>query len=723
MADPAPLSSSRFSIGPMVMPAIMMGVLALLILPIPPMVLDFLLTVNITVSVLILLTSIQLKRPLDFSVFPSLLLVTTLLRLGLNVSTTRLVLLHGAEGSEAAGSIVKTFGDFVVGGNVVVGIVVFLILTLINFIVITKGSGRIAEVSARFTLDALPGKQMSIDADLAAGLLTQDQARERRKELARETDFYGAMDGAQKFVRGDAIAALVITGINIIGGLIIGVVQYNMPFGEAATIFTTLTIGDGLVSQIPSLIVSTASGMVITRAADDNDLGKQIAIQALMNKSVLIGTAVTLGALLLVPGMPILPFAILGGGLLYAARRAKALTTKPATPGKATVREPARLGGEPAPKKTEEEEVMGLISVHPLELQVGYGLVPLVGKDGTFVRRITGLRKNAARDLGIILPGIHVRDNLELAPGEYRLLVHDVEVARATIMPDRLMAMDPGDARKKIDGIATKDAAFGLPALWIRTSQRTEAEMAGYTVVDPETAVITHLSEVLSSAASRLLGRDEVQKLLDIVAQKSPRVVEELLPTLLSYAELIAVLRQLLEERVSIRDLRTILEALAEAVRYGRSTFYLVDQVRLRLGPAIAQRHVETDGKLYVAIFDGATEDLLRQFVLRNESESVLAPDLQTAQSLLAQLQQAHQRLQARGHASVVVVPADLRFPLRRFVGRLMPQIVVLSQAELPSRLDVVTVSTMTFQARRAAAGARIHPQPAGRPAPAAPGT
>ncbi len=711
-------SAQRFRPGAIVMPAVMIGVLALLILPIPTLLLDFLLTVNITISVLILLTSIQLKRPLDFSVFPSLLLVTTLLRLGLNVSTTRLVLLHGAEGSDAAGHIVKTFGDFVVGGNFIVGIVVFLILTLINFIVITKGSGRIAEVSARFTLDALPGKQMAVDADLAAGLLTQDQARERRKELARETDFYGAMDGAQKFVRGDAIAGLIITGVNILGGLVIGVAQFGMPFGEAAEVFTTLTIGDGLVSQIPALIISTASGMVITRAAEDNDLGKQIALQALMNKSVLIGTAVTLGALVLVPGMPFLPFAVLAGGLLYASRRAKPAEA-PATPGsKAVTREPPRLG-EPAPRRTEEEEVTSLIQVHPLELQVGYGLVPLVGKDTTFVRRITGLRKNAAKDLGIILPGIHVRDNLELTPGEYRLLVHDVEVARATVMPDRLLAMDPGDARKKLDGIATKDAAFGLPALWIRQSQRTDAEISGYTVVDPETAIITHLSEVLGSAASRLLGRDEVQKLIDIVALKSPRVVEELLPTQLSYAELIAVLRHLLEERVSIRDLRGILEALAEAVRYGRSTFYLVDQVRLRLGPAIAQHYVESDGKLHVAIFDGATEDVLRQFVLRNESESVLAPDLQTAQSLLAQLQQAHQKLQARGHSTVVVVPPDLRFPLRRFVARLMPQVVMLSQAELPSRLDVVTVATLAFQARRGPS-ARIHPQPAqpGRPAP-----
>jgi len=700
------MPGNKMNVTALFMPAVMVGILALMILPLPTAILDLLLTVNIAISVLILLTSINVKRPLDFSVFPALLLVTTLLRLGLNISTTRLILLHGGEGKDAAGEIVNTFGDFVVGGNFVVGVVIFLILTLINFIVITKGSGRIAEVSARFTLDALPGKQMAVDSDMAAGLINQDEARAKRAELAKETDFYGAMDGAQKFVRGDAIAGLIITGINIIAGLVIGVGQFGLPFGEAAEIYTVLTIGDGLVSQIPSLLVSTASGLVITRAAEENDLGRQVLSQTFKSRPVLFGTSAVLGALCLVPGMPIPVFAGLGGGLILLANRLPK-TTEKARPGV-----PARAGQPAAPEapKREEDEVQSLINVHPLELQVGYGLVPLVSKDGTFVRRITGLRKNAARDLGIILPGIHVRDNLELQPGEYRLLVHDVEVARATIMVDRLLAMDPGDARKKVDGIATRDAAFGLPALWIRLSQRTEAELAGYTVVDPETVVITHLSEVLSANASRLLGRDELQKLIDLVAQKSPRIVEELLPQTLSHSELLAVLRQLLEERVSVRDLRTILEALSDAARYGKATPYLVDQVRQRLGPAIAQRHVEADGKLYVAIFDGATEDLLRSFVLRNEAESALAPDLQTAQALLSQLQQAHQRLQAQGHTSVIVTPPDLRSPLRRFVARLMPQLVVMSQTELPPRLDVVTVATLSVQ-RKVAASARVQPQ------------
>ncbi|MFO0748843.1 MAG: flagellar biosynthesis protein FlhA [Myxococcota bacterium] len=703
----------------LLMPGIMIGVLALMIMPLPTIMLDFLLTANITVSVLILLTSLQVERPLDFSVFPSLLLVTTLFRLGLNVSTTRLVLLNGAEGKEAAGHIVKTFGDFVVGGNYVVGIVLFLILTLINFIVITKGSGRIAEVAARFALDALPGKQMSVDSDLAAGLITQAEARLRRSELARETDFHGAMDGASKFVRGDAVAGLVITAINILGGLVIGVAQHGMPFGEAAEVYTVLTIGDGLVSQIPALLVSTASGMVITRSAEESDLGKEVVGQTLGRRSVLIGSAAVLGALLLVPGMPLVPLLTLASLLLVAASRAK---KKSAAADKAA----GQAAGLPAetgmPKSREEDDVAALVGVHPIELQVGYALVPFVGKDGTTVRRITGLRKNLARDLGIILPAVHVRDNLELMPGEYRLLIHDVETARHVLMVDRLMAMDPGDARGKLDGIPTTDAAFGLPALWIRPTQRTNAELAGYTVVEPETVMVTHLSEVLAANAGRLLGRDELQKLLEVVAQKSPRVVEELLPSVISHSELLAVLRALLDEKVSIRDLRTILEALSEAARYGKATGFLVDQVRLRLGPAIVQRLADpSDNKLYAAIFDGPTEDLLRQFVLRNEAETALAPDLATAQGLLAQLTSAHQRLQAGGHATVIITPADLRQPVRRFVSRLMPQLVIVSQAELPPRLDVVTVATLSVAARgRPAQGARMQMPPRGN-APQAP--
>jgi flagellar biosynthesis protein FlhA len=706
-AAPGSLKGSQLA-----MPLLMAGVIALMILPLPTHLLDFLLTVNIGLSVLVLLVATQLEKPLDFSVFPSFLLVTTLFRLGLNLATTRLILLQG--GVEGAGAVVETFGKFIVGGNIVVGIVVFIILTLINFSVITKGSGRIAEVSARFTLDALPGKQMSVDADLASGLITQDQARAKRLEFAQEADFYGAMDGASKFVRGDAVAGLFITVINIVGGLIIGMAMQDMEFAEAAETFTILTIGDGLVSQIPALLISTASGMVVTRASDANDLGLQMVSQLLNNPVVLYATAVVLLLLVLVPGMPIIPFVLLAGLAFYRARK---LPPRPErVPGGQSAPSgalgldrrqqapalPGPSGGGPGGKPlSEEEEITNLLPVHPLEFQVGWGLIPVVERDGNFIRRMTGLRKNMAKDLGIILPAVHVRDNLELEPGEYRLLVHGVEVARATVMPDRLMAMGQGDARRRIVGVETKDPAFGLPALWINPNQRSEAELAGYSVIDIETLVITHLSEALSSAASRLLGRDELQTLLDVVAKRSPRVVEELLPTVMSHTELLAVLRHLLDERVPVRDLRSILEALADAARYGKATPFLVDQVRQRLGAAIAQRYVEADGKLHVALFDGASEETLRQFVIRNEADAALAPDLLTAQALAAQLQSAYQRLQANGHAPVVVTPPDIRFPLQRFITRLMPQMNVISQTELPPRLDVTTVMTMTLPARR----------------------
>jgi flagellar biosynthesis protein FlhA len=701
------------------MPLLMAAVIALMILPLPTALLDFLLTVNIGISVLVLLVAIQLQRPLDFSVFPSFLLVTTLFRLGLNLATTRLILLQG--GTEGAGDVVETFGKFVVGGNIVVGVVIFIILTLINFVVITKGSGRIAEVSARFTLDALPGKQMSVDADLSSGLLTQEQARAKRLEFAQEADFYGAMDGASKFVRGDAVAGLFITGINIVGGLIIGMAMQGMAFAEAAETFTILTIGDGLVSQIPALLISTAAGMVVTRSSDSNDLGGQFVSQIFDNPVVLYATGVVLLALILVPGMPILPFLLLAGLAFWRARKLQKGITRPAAPAPGASaapglpgerRQPAALpgpsGGPPA-KPGEEEDITTLLPVHPLEFQVGWALIQVVERDGNFIRRMTGLRKNMARDLGIILPAVHVRDNLELEPGEYRLHVHGVEVARAVVMPDRVMAMGQGDTRRRIVGVETRDPAFGLPALWINPNQRTEAELAGYSVVDIETLIITHLSEALSGAASRLLGRDELQTLLDVVAKRSPRVVEELLPTVMSHTELLAVLRNLLDERVPVRDLRSILEALADASRYGKATPYLVDQVRQRLGAAIAQRFVEADGKLHVALFDGASEETLRQFIIRNEADAALAPDLHTAQALAAQLQSANQRLQAGGHTPVIVTPPDIRYPLQRFITRLMPQMNVLSQTELPPRLDVTTVLTMTLPPRRGAPA----PQPA----------
>ena len=540
------------------MPIAIIGILALMILPLPPILLDILIAINITIAILMVMTSIQVKDALEFSVFPSLLLMTTLFRLALNVASTRLILLDGGSGAEAAGEIIQTFGIFIIGGNYAVGIVVFLILTLINFIVITKGAGRIAEVTARFTLDSLPGKQMSIDSDLASGLIDQDEAKQRRTNLARETDFYGAMDGASKFVRGDAIAGLVITAINLIGGLFVGMVQLDLAFGDAASAYTLLTIGDALVSQVPALLISTASGMVITRVSDERELGAQVGGQMLTNPRVLVASAGIVGALALVPNMPLTPFAIIIGGLAFAAR------SKPSS-------EPGKEGEKPKAKKakkelSEDEQLQQMLPVEMLELEVGYALVKLVDnrEGGEIVKRISGLRRNFAKDMGIILPPVHVRDNLELKPGEYRLLIQGVEMARGVVMPDRVMAMDPGDAREQLEGIKTTEPAFGLPALWIRSAQKTKAEVAGYTVVEPATVVVTHISDVLSREAYQLVDRDGLQRLLEVVAARSPKIVEELIPESSPTPRCLAI-RTLLKEGVGVRDMRAILEALTEA--------------------------------------------------------------------------------------------------------------------------------------------------------------
>jgi flagellar biosynthesis protein FlhA len=665
----------------LMMPLLVVGVLALMILPLPPLILDILIAINITISLLMLLTALQVKNSLEFSVFPSLLLMTTLFRLSLNVASTRLILLDGSSGTEAAGEIIKTFGVFIVGGSYVVGIVVFLILTLINFIVITKGSGRIAEVTARFTLDALPGKQMSIDSDLASGLVTQDEARERRETLALETEFYGAMDGSSKFVRGDAIAGLIITAINIIGGLCIGVLQADMTFGDAAEAYTVLTIGDALVSQVPALFISTAAGMVITRVADSRGLGKQVAGQLMTNPRTLIPGAAILGALALVPNMPLMPFVLLIAGLMYLAWKGpddeddeeKSLANKP--------------------ELTEEEQIERMLPVETLELEVGYALVQLVDarKDGEVIKRIGGLRKNFARDLGVILPPVHVRDNLELKPGEYRLLIHGVELARGSLMSDRLLAMDPGDSKEDIDGIATTEPAFGLPALWIRTSQKTRAEIAGYTVVEPATVIVTHISEALRRHTFELVGREELQQLLEIVARRSPKAVDELIPNVISHAELLALVRAILKEGVSIRDMRTILEVITEAAVQSKAIPWLVDRVRERLGAAIVQDMLDSKDVLHAAMFDAQSEETMRASVVRTELDTTLALDLNNAQNLVLQLRRTLETHQRAGVEPVAVLPADLRYPVQQFAIRFCPGVNILSQREIPSRVEVNT--------------------------------
>ena len=686
-------------------------IIGLMILPLPPLLLDLLLATNIALSLVMLLTSANVQRPLDFSVFPSLLLVVTLFRLALNISTTRLILLGGHEGTDAAGSIVKTFGDFVVGGSYVVGAVVFLILTIINFVVITKGSGRVAEVGARFTLDALPGKQMSIDSDLAAGLITQDQARERRRTLAQETDFYGAMDGSSKFVRGDAVAGLIITAINIIGGLIIGTAQKDMALGDAAQTYTILTIGDGLVSQIPALLVSTAAGVVVTRTTGEGtDLGQQLARQLFGSNKVTVATAMVLGGLMLVPGMPLLAFIAIIGFLLWIARKSPEFLAATRTgPGGA----PGPPGSGPLPpdggavsrEQSQQEKLAEVLPVQTLELEVGYGLIPLVsgsenGGKGDLVERVTALRQNVAQDMGIILPPIHLKDNLELAPGQYRLMIRGVQEIEGEVMPNRLLAMDPGDVRDPIDGIETIEPAFGLPALWIRQAHQTRAELSGYTVVPPAAVIITHVSEALTRQAHQLIGREELQSLLDIVSERAPRVVDELIPTVMSHVEVLAVLRMLLREQVSIRDLRTILETLAEGVRQSKSSQFLAELVRQRLGPRISQSLIGPDGKLHAAIFDAPSEDALRSVTMRTEGDVALAPDLGMARELLEQLKTASDTLHELGYPALIVAPSDLRYPLFKFATRFLPQIRFMSQSEIPSRLELVTHRTLGISRR-----------------------
>ncbi len=695
----------------LILPMGLVSIIGLMILPLPPVLLDLLLAANITLALVMLLTSVNVRRTLDFSVFPSLLLVTTLFRLALNISTTRLILLGGHEGTDAAGSIVQTFGDFVVGGSYIVGAVVFLILTLINFIVITKGSGRVAEVSARFTLDALPGKQMSIDSDLAAGLITQDQARTRRSELAQETDFHGAMDGSSKFVRGDAIAGLVITAINIIGGLIIGTLQQDMAVGDAVQAYTILTIGDGLVSQIPALLVSTAAGLVVTRTTSDgNDLGVQLAGQLFGSPKVMTATSLVLFGLMLVPGMPTVAFLVIIAGLLFGARRLPAIL-----PGGGTPREGGRAGPDarppgapdagPGTQPDQKARLMDVLPVQTLELEVGYGLIPLVSggendAKGDLVDRVAALRQNFARDMGIILPPIHLKDNLELAPGAYRLLIRGVADIDGEVMPDRLMAMDPGDVRETVDGVETTEPAFGLPALWIRSAHRTRAELAGYTVVAPAAVIITHVSEALVREAHQLIGREELQALLDIVSDHSPRVVDELIPTVLSHVEVLAVLRMLLREQVSVRDLRTILESLSENARQSKATHFLAEQVRQRLGPRIAQSLMGPDGKLHAAIFDAPSEDALRSVTMRHDGDVALAPDLGMAREVLEQLKVASDTLHDLGYPALIVAPSDLRYPLVKFATRFLPQVRFMSQSELPPRVELITHRTLGLSRR-----------------------
>ncbi|MEW6426833.1 MAG: flagellar biosynthesis protein FlhA [Thermodesulfobacteriota bacterium] len=675
------------------------GTLMVMIIPLPTMALDLLLSLGITMGLVILLMAMYNTNPLDFSSFPSLLLVTTLYRLSLNIASTRLILLHGHEGTGAVGQVIQSFGNFVVGGNFGVGLIIFLIMVLINFIVITKGSGRIAEVAARFTLDAMPGKQMAIDADLNAGLIDEGEAKRRRREVARQSEFYGAMDGASKFVRGEAVASLVIMAINILGGLAIGAFMQGMDLVSALETYTLLTIGDGLVSQIPSLIISTSAGIIVSRAASDASMGKEFSRQFTQQPQAL---AVASGIILLfslVPGLPHVPFVILGsatGGLAWLAFQQQEKIRE--EEGR---EEEKRKAEEPSPGSP--EAVASLLPLDILQLEVGYGLIPLVDEkqEGDLLERIRGIRRQFATDTGLIVPPMHVRDNLQLRPDEYALLLKGVEIARGEIMVGSLLAMDSGAARRQIEGIPTKEPAFGLSAVWISTDKKDEAQLAGYTVVDPSTVIATHLTEILRGHADELLGRQDTQKLLDNLAQSYPKVVEELVPGLLPLGGVQKVLQNLLRERVSIRDMLTICETLADYAPMTKDPDILTEYVRRKLARHIVSSLVDEENSLHALTIETRIEDLLRESLQKSDQGYFLNLEPNLAQRLIKSVQEEAERVSGEGYQPIILCSPAVRRHLWQLLSRFISQIVVLSNTELTSRVMIKSLGTIELNPRR----------------------
>jgi len=658
------------------------AILMVMIVPLPPFLLDFLLALNITFSIIIILMGMYTVTPLDFSIFPSVLLVATLFRLSLNVASTRLILLHGNEGALAAGKVIKSFGSFVVGGDYVVGLVVFVILVIINFVVITKGSGRIAEVAARFTLDAMPGKQMSIDADLNAGLIDESGARERRDIIAKEAEFYGAMDGASKFVRGDAIAGIIITFINIIGGFVIGVLQKKMPIAAAAQNYTLLTVGDGLVTQIPALIISTAAGIVVSRAASESSMGVEFGKQLLAYPRASYIGSVVIFLFGLIPGLPHIPFIALGmivGGSVYLInRKRRGLTAAEAV--KEAEKDKSEKGAEP---------VEHLLTLDPMELEVGYTIIPLVDRaqNGEVLDRIKSIRRQFALDKGMIIPPIHIRDNLNLKPSEYRILIKGVPADNYELIPNHFMAMDPGDVVKKIDGIPTREPAFDLPAIWIPENKQEEAKFAGYTVVDNAAIIATHLTEIIRSHADQLLGRQEVQNLLDNLAKTNPKAVEELTPSLLSVGGVQKVLQNLLREDVSIRDMLTIVETLADYAPVTKDPDVLTEYVRQKLARAIVDPLIAKDGTLPVITLEQNVEDVLLNSIKQTDHGSYLSVEPNVATSIANSVSRQMEKVMTTGSQPVLLCSSALRRHFRRMVEQFAPSTTVLSHNELPNKI------------------------------------
>jgi len=687
-----PIKNSRALAAPILI--IMM--LAMMVLPLPAFMLDLLFSFNISLSVIVLMTALYTVKPLDFIAFPAVLLVSTMLRLSLNVASTRVVLTEGHTGPDAAGKVIEAFGHFLIGGNYTVGIVVFIILTIINFMVVTKGAGRIAEVGARFTLDAMPGKQMAIDADLNAGLIGEPEARARRKEVAQESEFYGAMDGASKYVRGDAVAGIIVTVVNIVGGLVVGMVQHDLAFDAALKNYTLLAIGDGLVAQIPSLIISTAAGVVVSRVANDQDVGGQLINQLFAKPEVLYITAAIIGGMGLIPGMPHIAFILLaaamgGGAYAIGKRTEKAKAEAAAQPQASAAAAPAQ--------ENEEATWNDVMPVDTLGLEVGYRLIPLVdkGQGGELLKRIKGIRKKFAQEVGFLSPPIHIRDNLELKPSAYRITLKGVEVGNGEAHAGQYLAINPGMVTGPLPGMMTTDPAFGLPAVWIENGLREQASTMGYTVVDAGTVVATHLNHLITTHAAELLGRQEVQSLLDHLAKEAPKLVEDLVPKMLPLGTLQKVLQNLLLEGVHIRDMRTIIETLAENVARVQDPTDLTAIVRIALGRAIVQQIFPGENELPVMALDSKLERLLMQALQASGDSGGIEPGL--ADSLVTQAEMAAQRQEQMGLAPVLLVGAPLRTLLARFLRRAMPQLRVLSHAEIPESKTIKVTSLVGGQA------------------------
>jgi len=668
----------------------LIGILALMIIPLPAFVLDIFLAANITISLSILLICLYTIQPLDFSVFPSVLLVTTLFRLALNIASTRLILLHGSEGAESAGAVIKAFGQFVVGGNYIVGAVLFLILVIINFVVITKGAGRVAEVAARFTLDAMPGKQMAIDADLSAGLLTDKEAKIRRLKISREADFYGSMDGASKFVRGDAVAGIMIVLINIFGGLIIGVWQQGMPLMNALANYTLLTIGEGLVAQIPALVISTAAGILVTRSADENSFGQELTGQFLNYPKAFFVSSGVMFLFALIPGLPHFAFLLLSGVTFLVGKMA---------------REKAEVVEETAVAEITagEESIDQASNIRPLdvlELEVGYGLVPMVdaAQNGELLERIRSIRRQTAQKMGFVVPPIHIHDNLQLKPYEYNLLIRGARVGGSELT-GQYLAMDSGSVTANLPGMTTKEPVFGLPAIWIRSEDRDQAQINGYTVVDSTTVVATHISEIIKRYAHELVGRQEMQQLLDNVAVTAPKVVDELIPNLLNLGTVLRVVKNLLKEGVSIRDMRTILESLADYAALTKDPDVLTEFVRQGLGRFIVDQYKLDDETLFLVTIDREIEDMIADAIQPSDQGSYLAIEPAIAQQIISSVRSMSERFGPSGSQPLLLASPSIRRHVRKLIERFVPHMAVLSHNEIPQNVKIQSLGVVSLNA------------------------